>query len=118
MSDDFVSEDLRTIPIGTTVENREGLQAVVEHRGSDGIWLRLLVSNRPVLELNPASGWRRVTRDRPLDPPAVLAGRRVVATFEAARFTIVRDGDRVTLAMVDAQAFVEAVAELNRVVGR
>ncbi|NJL71256.1 MAG: hypothetical protein HC888_06420 [Candidatus Competibacteraceae bacterium] len=118
MNGDFVDEDLRLIPVGTTVENHEGLQALVEQRGTDCVWLRLLVSNRPVMEACPSTGWRRVTRDEPLAHPAVLAGRKVVAAFEGARFTILRDGDRVTLAMVDAQAFIEAVAELDRMVGR
>ncbi len=123
MSDDFVGEDLSLIPVGVTVEDREGMKAVVQSHVSDGTWIRLEHNGIPglgeeVKESPTSKGWRRTTRLTPLVPPAVVAGRKVVAAFEAARFTIVRDGDRVTLAMVDAQAFVEAVAELDRVVRR
>jgi len=123
MSDDFVGEDLSLISVGMTVENQKGMRAIVVARDGDGTWIRLEHNGIPglgeeVREPPTCKAWRRVMRDKPLDPPAVLAGRKVVAAFETARFTIVRDGDHVTLAMVDAQAFVEAVAELDRVVGR
>lgn len=123
MSDDFVDEDLSAIPVGTTVENREGVKAVVTSHESDGTRLRLEYKGIPGLgeekkEIT-SSGWRRTTQSVPRVPPAVLAGRRVVAAFEATRFTIALDGGgRVTLSMVDAQAFVEAIAELDRIVGR
>lgn len=123
MSDDFVGEDLSLIPAGMTVENQKGMKAIVVAHDGDGTWLRLEGRGIPgfgeeVREPPTCKAWRRVMRDIPLSPPTVLAGRKVVAAFEAARFTIVRDGDRVTLAMVDAQAFVEAVAELDKAVGR